>query len=418
MADEWREAREMEDRLREEARRLRDDARRAREEAREEARRAREEAQRLRETAREFGREIGQRLASEMRDRRRDERRGRHGPGSTPPGGWGFGGPPDPDMSAGPRIDEAFSLDGVESVAIDQTAGKLTIRPCAEGETPGATSVGSRSTPRLDVRREGSRLSIDVKQQAGWLLKRRQGATTLVRLGPGIATLRVNLGYGDAQVRDMACESLHIDVGAGTISCYSIRARLDANVGAGKISVHDHVGLAKCDTGTGDLVIDLAELLPGEYRANTGIGRAELRLPAGEKVHIRAASGIGRSRIEYPDAGESAPVRIRVDTGIGEVSVRAREMGKAPSAPPPPERPQRAGRAAQPRRREAEELRVLQLLEQGRISSQEAADLIAALQGAAPPLQDEEGDEPADAAGPPSPQPPATPGEPAPPAVS
>jgi hypothetical protein len=42
------------------------------------------------------------------------------------------------------------------------------------------------------------------------------------------------------------------------------------------------------------------------------------------------------------------------------------------------------------RRREAEELRVLQLLEQGRISSQEAADLIAALQGAAPPVAEDE----------------------------
>jgi hypothetical protein len=41
-------------------------------------------------------------------------------------------------------------------------------------------------------------------------------------------------------------------------------------------------------------------------------------------------------------------------------------------------RPQRGALA---RRREAEELRVLQLLEQGRITSQEAAELIAALQG-------------------------------------
>ena len=42
------------------------------------------------------------------------------------------------------------------------------------------------------------------------------------------------------------------------------------------------------------------------------------------------------------------------------------------------------------RRFEAEELRVLQMLEQGRISSQDAADLIAALQGAAPPVTGEE----------------------------
>ncbi len=45
-------------------------------------------------------------------------------------------------------------------------------------------------------------------------------------------------------------------------------------------------------------------------------------------------------------------------------------------------KPHREGRSeAVRRRREAEELRVLQMLEQGKISSQEAAELIAALQG-------------------------------------
>jgi hypothetical protein len=396
MAEDWREAREMEQRLRDEAQRLRDEARRAREEAREEARRAREEAQRLRETAREFGRELGQRMASEFRDRRREERRGRQGPATAPPGGWGSAGPSDPDITSGPRIEEGFSLDGVDAVLIDQTAGKLVVRPCAEGESPGVVSVGAKSAPRLDVRRDGGRLLIDIKQQTGWLLRRRQGATTLVRLGTGLSTLRVNLGYGDAQVRDIACDTLKVDVGAGTISSFSTRGHLDANVGAGKISVHDHAGLATCDTGTGDLVMDIAELAPGEYKANTGIGRAELRLPPGGQVHIRASSGIGRARIEYPDSGESAPTRVRVDTGIGEVTVKAREVGKVRAEPPTAAKPQRPGRGPVVRRREAEELRVLQLLEQGRISSQEAADLIAALQGAAPPVVEDEAEAPAE----------------------
>ncbi|WP_423242392.1 SHOCT-like domain-containing protein [Tepidiforma thermophila] len=48
-------------------------------------------------------------------------------------------------------------------------------------------------------------------------------------------------------------------------------------------------------------------------------------------------------------------------------------------------RPPRPPARAADRRREAEELRVLQLLEQGRITPQEAADLIAALRGAPGP---------------------------------
>jgi hypothetical protein len=55
--------------------------------------------------------------------------------------------------------------------------------------------------------------------------------------------------------------------------------------------------------------------------------------------------------------------------------------------------PERTATARQERRRsrgtEAEEVRVLQLLEQGRITSQEAAELIAALQGVAPPAPED-----------------------------
>ncbi|MBE0609103.1 MAG: hypothetical protein IH609_06975, partial [Dehalococcoidia bacterium] len=44
------------------------------------------------------------------------------------------------------------------------------------------------------------------------------------------------------------------------------------------------------------------------------------------------------------------------------------------------------------RRRESEELRVLQMLEQGKITPQDAADLIAALRGSTVPDFTDEGD--------------------------
>lgn len=230
----------------------------------------------------------------------------------------------------------------------------------------------------------------------------------MVRLAREVPSLRVNLGYGDAHVREMAAHSLEVDVGAGTIATFSTRGSLRCNVGAGKIAVNGHAGVADCDTGTGDLLMDVAEVVPGDYRANTGIGRAEIRLPAGAQVHVRAASGIGRTRIEFPSAGPEALTRVRIDAGIGEVSVRTREPGEVPAQPPAASGAQRPSRgaAAASRRREAEELRVLQLLEQGRISSQEAADLIAALQGAAPPIDEQPDDEEPPAEPPQNPTPP------------
>lgn len=89
---------------------------------------------------------------------------------------------------------------------------------------------------------------------------------------------------------------------------------------------------------------------------------------------------------------------MKLASGIGEVVVKAREGapagtdGVAPAGQP---RPQRGSRAATERRRESEELRVLQLLEQGKITPQDAADLIAALRGStAPRFDDGEDDGP------------------------
>jgi hypothetical protein len=361
--------------------------------AQEDARRAREDADRLRSEARELER----RLRNEARER---ARRGRHrGPEAFDlPGGvrvsYDGGGRPTGSEAKGSRVEQAFSLDGVREVSIDQTAGHLTVRICSDGETPGVYSVGQKTTPDLDVRHEGERLVVEVKMAKGWLFRRKEGPTTVVRVLPGLANLRVNLSYGDLQVRDVSCETIKLDVGAGTITGYSTSGNVTAEVGAGKLSLNAHRGLAKCNTGTGDVLLDVAAIVPGDYSVDVGMGRAEVRLPAGEQVYVKTSSGIGRARNEYPGAPESAPTRLRLITGIGEVIVKTREVGAEDPRPPVTPKPQRSSRSGPAsRRRESEELRVLQMLEQGRITSQDAADLIAALQGAAPPISEGSGEE-------------------------
>lgn len=360
--------------------------------AREEARVAREAAQRLREEAREMERRIREEARSQRHSRR-------HGldpdlPHPRGPRPWGLEDPSENserEEPAGAEVREDLSLDGVRQVVIDQSAGKLTVRLCAEGEAPVVVSASNKTPPRLLIARDGDRLTIAIKQQAGWLFRRRSGATSLVRLRGEFASIRINLGYGEMQLRDLVVTTFDLDAGAGTITTYSCRGSVKANVGAGRVALNDHAGLAHCETGTGDIQVDIAEAAPGEYRANAGMGRAEFYLPAGLTVHTRASSGIGRAKIEYPNAAEDAPIQVRIETGIGEAAVKERRAGKEPTRPPAP--PPRAGSFApqKARRRESEEIRVLQLLEQGRISSQEAAELLAALQGAPPPLDEDDG---------------------------
>ncbi len=378
---------------------------------REETIRAREESQRMREEAhrlRDQARELEQRLRDEerrAREREREERRRNRPPGSPPEFPFGHGGPrhhrshygigPDsPDLdsedgsssSSSARTEQTFSLAGIREVNLDQTAGKVLVRYCREGEEPGVVTIGNKSAPNLEVVRGEERISITVQISTGWLFRRRQGQSTILRLAPGVGELRVDLGAGEVEVRGVETGAMHLSVGAGEVKCLGAGGNVDASVGAGKVSLQAHRGLARGDVGTGDLLMDIAGVEPGEYRGTAGMGRVEVRLAPGFPVHIRATSRIGKSRIQYPDAGEGAPTRVRIESGIGEASVGTRrdkdDTPAGEARPSSGSKPQREGRSeATRRRRESEELRVLQMLEQGKISSSEAADLIAALQG-------------------------------------
>lgn len=371
-------------RAREEAERLREDAKRARDDAK----RARDDARKMREDARRVARESSR----------------RPGPGRPP----GPGRSPGPmgarvhtfidddargDGSPGARAEQTFTMDGVRDVHINNTAGKLVIRLCMPEESPAVVAIGNKTPPTLEIRREGEQLQIDVKLQKGWLFRRRQGANTVVRLATqDLERLRIDNGYGETEVNGLVAADLRVGVGAGSVQCIQTRGSLDVNVGAGKIAVLAHAGPARADSGTGDVMLDIAELTEGEYKVDVGLGKAEVRLPAGELVHIRASSGIGKARIEYPNAGEDAPVRLRLNSGIGEVVVKARDAGPSISEgvkPAGQPRPQRGSRQTAERRLESEELRVLQMLEQGKITPQDAADLIAALRGSTTPAFDD-----------------------------
>lgn len=352
------------------------------ERAQSEARQARETADRLRNEARELERKLREQARSARHGARRPH--GQWGPEATARDGG------EPASGASARTEQSFSIEGVRNVSVDQTAGNLTVQMCTPDEMPGVVTTAAKGPPQLEVRREGDRLVIEVPMAKGWLFRRKQGPTTVVRLWPGLSNVRINVGYGEAQIRDVICETMKLDVGAGMITGYATAGDVHADVGAGKLTLNAHRGLASCSTGTGDVMLDIAEVVPGDYKVDVGMGRAEVRLPAGAQIHVKTASGIGKSRNEYPGGPESSPSRLKLNTGIGEVIVKTRSGATAEPRPAGTAKPQRPSRPGTVRRFEAEELRVLQMLEQGRISSQDAADLIAALQGAAPPVTGDE----------------------------
>ncbi len=404
-AGDDRGARPIAEELQELVRRAQQEARRAREDAQ----RAKDEAMRLRGEARDIAKKIRDELRDESR-RARDAGRaasragrghgfapnhghrdwsqwagagpsGGRGPGSGIP--WGGFGPPSrtPDGPSGDEqvVEQPLTMEGIERVDVSLTAGKLTLRPCAQGETSGVKTWSQRTEPKVEVRRDGSRLKIDIQAPKGWLFRRGSGVSSDVRLPAGLKFISVDLGAGELSAYELTAGRFGVHMGAGTARLRALSAELEVDVGAGKAIVSDHRGVVRCAGGTGNVLIDIAELVPGDYSVNLGVGRAEVRLPADQAVTFRANKGLGRLRIDYPDAGPGAPVRIKLDGGVGEVVVRSRREGQ-PAPEPAPEPKGRVNPVA--RRREADELRILEMLEQGKINSREAAELISALHGA------------------------------------
>ncbi|HKS90454.1 MAG TPA: hypothetical protein VJQ83_00895, partial [Tepidiformaceae bacterium] len=243
--EQARRAQEDADRLRREAERLRDQvnsdtasareaAQRLRDEAREAARVARDEAGRLRREAREFER----RLRETHREASRAGRGSHHQEQETH------------------QDEQLFSLDGVTGVSVEQTAGNLTVRYVREGEQPGITISSSKGTPKVEVNRMGAELRINIELKTGWIFRRKQGINAVVRLAPGPTEISANLGYGDIEVRDLAAANIKLNAGAGKITGFSTSGAIEAEVGAGRVNLNVHHGLARCRTGTGDVTLD------------------------------------------------------------------------------------------------------------------------------------------------------------------
>lgn len=331
------------------------------------ARDRREERRAARDAARE-----ARDAAREARDAARAQRR------ETPPA---------PGTLAAAMLD----LDGITRVHVNHTAGKLVLRQANPGEAPSVNASSSKQAPELQVERHGETLTINVKLSMGRLFRRRQGAQADIVLPAGLDEVNVEMGAGKVEISSFAAGRMRLHAGAGDVVVTNVQSDLSVEVGAGRVAVDGHAGAIRCETGTGDVSVGVSEAPPGDYEISTGMGGAELRLPPGLQVTARVSSGIGQTKVEYPIAGPGAPIRVVVNTGIGKALLREQQAGRGgtPTSGIRPQRP--GGRPSSAAAGDAAELRVIQLLEQGRISAREAADLIAALKGQ-PPAGDDERD--------------------------
>lgn len=138
-------------------------------------------------------------------------------------------------------------------------------------------------------------------------------------------------GTGDLVIyvrEDTTFDGVEIEIGAGTLDVERLEARdLKLNLGAGKTAIDELVATrrAEIDGGAGVVEIRGGEL--HDLDLDLGAGKAELR--ARVVGNGRVTAGVGKTELTL--IGREEDYRLRIDKGIGSVTLDGRSLSDGES---------------------------------------------------------------------------------------
>ena len=138
-------------------------------------------------------------------------------------------------------------------------------------------------------------------------------------------------GTGDLVIyvrEDTVFDSVEIEIGAGTLDVERLEAKdLKLNLGAGKTAIDELIATrrAEIDGGAGVVEIRGGEL--HDLDLDLGAGKAELR--ARVVGNGRVTAGVGKTELTL--IGREEDYRLRIDKGIGSVTLDGRSLSDGES---------------------------------------------------------------------------------------
>ncbi|HYF93902.1 MAG TPA: DUF4097 family beta strand repeat-containing protein [Symbiobacteriaceae bacterium] len=214
--------------------------------------------------------------------------------------------------------------------------------------------------------------------------------------------LRVDTGSGSVVVEDVGGR-IELETGSGKVSVRRVHgASLTVDSGGGSVHLREiDVAQLSVDGSSGGVEAELAQVYPGgTYEITTGSGGVSVALPPTADLTVRAESPSGRVsttglnlRVIHEEAGEFEAVigqgraRLTVEAGSGGVRLMALAGGSG-AAPAPASDPTLSEAGARvvesvkddPALESSEQLRrIVEMVEAGKLTPQEALDLLRAL---------------------------------------
>ncbi|RKG90486.1 hypothetical protein D7V88_11095 [Corallococcus terminator] len=234
---------------------------------------------------------------------------------------------PSPESSASARDGaqrHAIPWGQQAELELHATAAALVVSPLAEGEKPYLVTHG-RVEAR--IREHGRVTKVElVPREAGFLsLFWRQGGHAELFV-PANVHARLKLDAGAVRVSGLKDCALELSTDAGTASLRDVHGKLTLRTGAGRIVGERVGGTLHVQADAGAVKLDVDALDVGEHRIGTKVGAVELRLVPGLDVNVVARSSLGAAHTRYPSNPQAATTLL-METELG--SVRIRESGRA-----------------------------------------------------------------------------------------
>lgn len=295
---------------------------------------------------------------------------------------------------------QTFSLELSERPTIDLnvSAERIRVVPVEPGGVPRLEIEGGRDeiTP-VEFKREGDQLIITASTNpAAWPWPGAGMVRKLTLVVPEHVRARIRQDFGQLFVERLAGCDLDLSASAGTISLEDVKGRLKISVDSGTVSGERLGGTFDVVSQAGSVKLNIDSLDPGEHRVRTAMGSVKLLLAPSVLVKIEAHTTLGSTRVSHPSTPE-AEARLVLSAELGSIKVKTggvvddprhgdspdwrrfwrdladRALSKAFDDHAPKTEP-----AVKPVP-EAELRKVLELVEQGKLTAPDAERLIRAM---------------------------------------
>jgi hypothetical protein len=268
-------------------------------------------------------------------------------------------------------------------------AASVSLQPVEAGEVPRLEARSGNRRTQVSVRQEGERVIAEVGT-GFW-----HNHVRLDLFLPANVRARVHAENGRLRAEGLLGADLDLETGAGVIQLNHVYGDLRLRAGAGSISARDCGGRFDVEAGAGSVGLDIARLEPGRHRVHSNMGAVRIGIARGVVVKIEAETHMGSVRNRYPSTAD-APAVLALSTNMGAVKVREtgetdpsdwldvdawmewaerhwlqgppwRREAQAAPPPPAPSEPQDNIR------------RVLEMVQAGKITPQDAEALLRAM---------------------------------------